>query len=95
MLLIVTFLFSYFKQSRQFGHFIIVQPLHSSDYSKAHIPLETAFALATQHKQHEMYMPNARILLLEPNATYIPLTRVGGWRLVTQLSRILDTNMLV
>ena len=24
-----------------------------------------------------MYMPNARILRLEPNATYIPLTRVG------------------
>ena len=26
-----------------------------------------------------MYVPNARILRLEPNATYIPLSRLGGF----------------
>ena len=50
-------------------------------YCKAHIPLDTGFALATkrkrnQHKKHEMYMANAKMLLFEPNATYIPVTRV-------------------
>ena len=49
---------------------------------KAHIPLDTGFALATQcklnqHKKHEMYMANAKVLRLVPNATFIPLTRVG------------------
>ena len=38
---------------------------------KAHIPLETGFALATQHKwnqhkKHEMYMADARILRWDP-----------------------------
>ena len=38
---------------------------------KAHIPLETGFALVTQHewnqpKKHEMYMANARILRWDP-----------------------------
>ena len=49
-----------------------------------------------------MYMPNARILLLEPNATYIPLTCVWVSRWVTQILGLalgvfafLDTNMLV
>ena len=28
-----------------------------------------------------MYMPNAKILRLVPNTTYIPLTRVGGFAL--------------
>ena len=28
-----------------------------------------------------MYMANAKILRLVPNATYIPLTRVGGFAL--------------
>ena len=51
-------------------------------FTKAHIPLQTGFALVTQrecnvHKQYEMYMPNARILRLGPNSTYIPLTCVG------------------
>ena len=32
-----------------------------------------------------MYMPNARLLRLEPNATYIPLTRVGVLRWGTQI----------
>ena len=27
-----------------------------------------------------MYMANARNLHLGPNATYIPLTGIGGWR---------------
>ena len=36
-------------------------------------------------------MTNAKILHLEPNATYIPLTRVG-WR---KFLAFLDTNMLV
>ena len=50
--------------------------------SKAHIPLETGFALGTKckgnlHKKHEMYMANAKVLCWVPNATYIPLTGVG------------------
>ena len=32
-----------------------------------------------------MYMPNTRILHLEPNATYIPPTRVGVLRWVTRI----------
>ena len=32
-----------------------------------------------------MYMPNARVLRLEPNATYIPLTRIGVLRWVMQI----------
>ena len=32
-----------------------------------------------------MYMPNARILRLEPNATYSPLIRVGVLRWVMQI----------
>ena len=31
-------------------------------------------------QKNEMYMANARNLRLGPNATYIPLTVVGGWR---------------
>ena len=31
-------------------------------------------------QKSEMYMANARNLHLGPNATYIPLTGVGGWR---------------
>ena len=49
--------------------------------NKAHIPLETGFALATkrkgnQHKKKEMYIANAKILRWGPNATYVPLTCV-------------------
>ena len=32
----------------------------------------------TFYKQHEMYMPNAKMLRWGPNTTYIPLTGVGG-----------------
>ena len=54
--------------------------------SKAHIPLEMGFTLATQcewnlHTKNEMYMANARNLHLGPNTTYILLTRVGGFAL--------------
>ena len=64
--------------------------------SKPHIPLRTAFASGrvcvtdakkrnpTQMKptkKKEMYMANAKILRSVPNATYIPLTRVGGFAL--------------
>ena len=49
-----------------------------------------------------MYMPNARILHLEPNATYIPLTCVWVLRWVMQILGLasgvfafLDNNMLV
>ena len=57
---------------------------------KAHIPLKTALALAAQrklngHKQHEMYMPNARILHLEPKATYVPVTRIEVLHWVTYI----------
>ena len=43
----------------------------------AHIPLETAFALAVQreetgNKQHEMYVANASPSRWGPNATYVP-----------------------
>ena len=38
-----------------------------------------------------MYMANAKVLRLVPNATYIPLTRVGGF--ASPNAR--DTNMLV
>ena len=38
-----------------------------------------------------MYMPNSRIPRLEPNAIYIPLTRVG----VAKNLRHLTQNMLV
>ena len=53
--------------------------------SKAHIALEIVFSLATQrkwkwHKQHEMYMANAKMLRWGPNATYISPACVGGWR---------------
>ena len=63
---------------------------------KAHIPLEMGFTLATQreqylHTKNEMYMVTARNLRLGPNATYIPLTRVGGFA----SSNATDTNMLV
>ena len=54
------------------------------------------------HKQHEIYMANAKILCLEPNATYFPLTCVWVSRWVTQILgwasgvfAFLDTNMLV
>ena len=33
--------------------------------------------MKSTQKKKEMYMANARILRLGPNATYIPLTRVG------------------
>ena len=51
----------------------------------AHIPLDTGFALTTKrkwnlHKKYEMYMPNTSPNTRRPNATYIPLTGVGGWR---------------
>ena len=44
--------------------------------------MRTEFALGTtrgkkRDKQHEIYMANAKMLRLEPNATYIPLTFVG------------------
>ena len=45
-----------------------------------------------------MYMPNARILRLEPKATYIPLTRVGVLYWVKRKfasPNVNDTNMLV
>ena len=53
-----------------------------------------------------MYMPNARILRLEPKATYIPLNRVGVLQYglthifkfalgVTQILGFLDINMLL
>ena len=47
-----------------------------------------------------MYMADARTLRLGPNATYIPLTCVGGFALGDTNFRfgvfaILDTNMLV
>ena len=43
-----------------------------------------------------MYMPNTRILRLEPNRTYILLTHVGVLHWVTILFlAFLDTNMLV
>ena len=32
--------------------------------------------MKSTQKKHEMYMANAKILRLEPNVTYIPLTRV-------------------
>ena len=32
-------------------------------------------------QKNEMYMANAKNLRLGPNATYIPLTRVGGFAL--------------
>ena len=34
--------------------------------------------------KHEMYMANAKIMRLEPNATHIPLTHIGVLRLVTR-----------
>ena len=40
-----------------------------------------------------MYMANARNLHLGPNATYIPLTHIGGEKFVSPNAR--DTNMLV
>ena len=43
-----------------------------------------------------MYMANAKILRLVPNATYIPLTRVGVFALGEFASpNAKDTNMLV
>ena len=33
-----------------------------------------------EHKQHEMYMANAKILHWGPNTTYIPLARIGVLR---------------
>ena len=47
-----------------------------------------------------MYMADARTLRLGPNATYIPMTCVGGFALGDTNFRfgvfaILDTNMLV
>ena len=58
------------------------------------------------HKQHEIYMANARILRWGPNATYIPPARVLGLALgvmqilafalgIMQIIAFLDTNMLV
>ena len=40
--------------------------------------------------KNEMYMANARHFYLGPNATYIPLTRVGGFA----LGDAKDTNVL-
>ena len=42
-------------------------------------------------QKNEMYMANARNLRLGPNATYIPLARIG----VFALPNARDTNMLV
>ena len=50
-----------------------------------------------------MYMPNASPNARRPNATYIPLTGVGGWRRVSRRVKhekvaspnARDTNMLV
>ena len=39
--------------------------------------------MKSTQKKHEMYMANAKILHLEPNTTFIPLTRVGVLRWVT------------
>ena len=55
-------------------------------YTIANIPPEMGFALAIQckgnlHTKNEMYIANARNLHLGPNATYIQLTRVGGFAL--------------
>ena len=36
--------------------------------------------MKSTQKKEEMYMANMRILRLGPNATYIPLTRVGVLR---------------
>ena len=65
-------------------------------YSKAHIPPETAFALTTKregkvHKQHEMYMPNAKTQSQGPNATYIPLEM--GFAFATQREEIYTKKM--
>ena len=50
-------------------------------------------------KRKEMYMANARNLRLGPNATYIPLTHVGGFALGDAKKfaspNAKDTNMLV
>ena len=46
-------------------------------------------------KKNEMYMANANILRLEPNATYIPLTRVGVLRWVTHIFSVFSNNMMV
>ena len=63
---------------------------------KAHIPPETAFALTTKreekvHKQHEMYMPNAKTQRQGPNATYIPLEM--GFAFATQREEIYTKKM--
>ena len=60
-------------------------------YITAHIPPETAFALTTKreekvHKQHEMYMPNAKTQRQGSNATYIPLEM--GFAFATQHKEI-------
>ena len=52
---------------------------------KAHIPLEMGFALATQRKwnlQTKKWNVHGqrKKFAFGPNATYIPLTGVGGWR---------------
>ena len=58
--------------------------------------------MKSTQKKHEMYMANAKVLRLVPNATYIQLTCVGVSCLVTQILGLasgvfafLDTNMLV
>ena len=49
---------------------------------KAHIPLETEFTLANQHKlnghkQHGIYMANASPSHWGPNTTYLPPAHIG------------------
>ena len=74
-----------------------------------HMPLEMAFALATQHerncqKQHEKNMPNASSKGRGPNATYIPPVALGlmlgpwglafgPWGLVLGPPGFSDTNI--
>ena len=66
-----------------------VKDRHCHIFLPYFIPLEMGFTLATQR---EMYMANARNLCLAPNATYIPLTCVGGLALgdVNNLRRLIQ-----
>ena len=69
--------------------------------SKAHIPPETTFALATQceenvHKQAEIDMANAKVPNANRNYMYIPRAHVGSRRVSRLgLGGFLDTNLLV
>ena len=78
--------------------------------TKAHIPLETGFALGTQRegigsKQHEIYMPNASpsrrghwppIFHLLVLGVGVGVTQILAFALgVMQILAFLDTNLLV